>query len=420
LVASAEVESALIVSGVDLANLSDIDIDIEALRRVLVIVPLSGEPSYGWIETVVRRADHGCAAGVVLATGSSGAGSLDFKALTALARRHRIPVPVAPDDPSRVWVQMVKAIREEREHTWNELRDRHRESTRRDGLKRLLRRLARQVGGSAVLLDRMGMPVHAFPEIPADALKQAAAEIERVVTGEIRAAAADLGDGVVHIQSIGAEETGAALVVVRKERFSPAVRGLVADVSRLLALCWRADDLSRRSSTCAKQRSSERSTTGSPRSSDPPRWRRPLARSPSRAEQSNDPNQAAAMVIKAKIADCDQRLARYRGALDAGADPLEVTQWINEAKAERTRAEGERRALHTTRRMNRDEISTVLTELGDLARVVVQAEAADKAKLYRELGLKLTYRPQKQLVEAKVTPDRDMCKRLVSEGRVDS
>jgi site-specific DNA recombinase len=135
------------------------------------------------------------------------------------------------------------------------------------------------------------------------------------------------------------------------------------------------------------------------------------------AEQTQDPNEAAAVMIKEKIADCDQRLARYRAALDAGADPVEVTQWINDAKAERTRAEGERRALRTTRRMNREEISTVLAELGDLAWVVVQAEAADKVKLYRELGLKLTYRPQKQVVEATVTPGLDMCKRLVSEGR---
>jgi site-specific DNA recombinase len=58
----------------------------------------------------------------------------------------------------------------------------------------------------------------------------------------------------------------------------------------------------------------------------------------------------------------------------------------------------------------------MLADLGDLARVVVQAEAVDKAKLYRELGLRLTYRPQKQLVEATVIPGLDMCKRLVSEG----
>lgn len=58
----------------------------------------------------------------------------------------------------------------------------------------------------------------------------------------------------------------------------------------------------------------------------------------------------------------------------------------------------------------------MLTELGDLARVVVQADPADKADLYRDLGLRLTYRPQKQLVEAKVTLGPDMCVRNVSEG----
>jgi site-specific DNA recombinase len=134
------------------------------------------------------------------------------------------------------------------------------------------------------------------------------------------------------------------------------------------------------------------------------------------AEQSHDPNEAAAVMIKERIADCDQRLARYRAALDAGADPIEVTQWINEAKAERTRAEGEQRALRSSRNMTREEISTVLTELGDLSRVVVQAEAADKARLYRELGLKLTYRTQKRLVEARLEPGLHMCKRSVSEG----
>jgi hypothetical protein len=112
-------------------------------------------------------------------------------------------------------------------------------------------------------------------------------------------------------------------------------------------------------------------------------------------------------------------LAETVGALaQQSHDPNEAAaaQWINEAKAERTRAEGERRALRSSRHMTREEIRTVLAELGDLARVVVQAEAADKANLYRELGLRLTYRPQKQLVEATVTPGLDMCKRLVSEG----
>lgn len=129
-----------------------------------------------------------------------------------------------------------------------------------------------------------------------------------------------------------------------------------------------------------------------------------------------DPAEAKAVAIRKMIAECDQRMSRYKAALDAGADPVEVTQWINAAKADRARAEGELRALGTSKRMTRQEITQMITELGDLARVVVQADPADKSDLYRDLGLRLTYRPQKQLVEATVTPGLDMCNRLVSEG----
>jgi site-specific DNA recombinase len=48
--------------------------------------------------------------------------------------------------------------------------------------------------------------------------------------------------------------------------------------------------------------------------------------------------------------------------------------------------------------------------------MIVNADSGDKADLYRELGLRLTYRPQKRLVEARVEPGLHMCKRSVSEG----
>jgi site-specific DNA recombinase len=129
-----------------------------------------------------------------------------------------------------------------------------------------------------------------------------------------------------------------------------------------------------------------------------------------------DPAEAKAAAAKNMIAECDQKLARYRAALDAGADPVEVTQWINTTRADRARAEGELRSSGTSRRMTQPEIITMMSELGDLASIVIRADPADKADLYRELGLNLTYRPQKQLVEAKVIPGPDMCNWYVSEG----
>ena len=56
--------------------------------------------------------------------------------------------------------------------------------------------------------------------------------------------------------------------------------------------------------------------------------------------------------------------------------------------------------------------------LGDLVQVIRDADRTDKAELYTQLGLTLTYRPQKRLVEATVTPSLHMCKGFVSEGRL--
>jgi DNA invertase Pin-like site-specific DNA recombinase len=134
------------------------------------------------------------------------------------------------------------------------------------------------------------------------------------------------------------------------------------------------------------------------------------------ASQGFDPDEAQASAVRSAITECDRRLGRYKAALEAGADPVEVTRWINAAKADRARAEEQLRGLGGGKRMSRQEITAMLTELGNLTRLVVQADPADKADLYRELGLRLTYRPQKQLVEANVITGPDMCVWNVSEG----
>jgi hypothetical protein len=61
----------------------------------------------------------------------------------------------------------------------------------------------------------------------------------------------------------------------------------------------------------------------------------------------------------------------------------------------------------------------IVTTLGDLVQVIRDADPADKAELYTQLGLSMTYRPQERLVEAAVTPSLHMCKGFVSEGGLD-
>lgn len=66
--------------------------------------------------------------------------------------------------------------------------------------------------------------------------------------------------------------------------------------------------------------------------------------------------------------------------------------------------------------MSRDHIAAIVAALADLAQVVREADPADKADIYAQLNLTLTYQPGQRLVEATVKPGLDMRKGSVSEG----
>ncbi|MCA2228802.1 PucR family transcriptional regulator [Nonomuraea aurantiaca] len=183
---------------------------------------------------------------MVLAVGLGGECSPDAEVLAALAREHGTPLLLSASEPHRVWAATMQIIREEREHATTHLKEMQREVTRPDGLSHLLRWLARQVGGSVVLLDLAGRPRHAFPSLPEDVMEQAAGDIRRVMSGEAGAAAADVEAGVVHVQSIGEGGHEATLVVARAHRFSASVRNLIGDASRLLSLSWSVEESGRR------------------------------------------------------------------------------------------------------------------------------------------------------------------------------
>jgi site-specific DNA recombinase len=126
------------------------------------------------------------------------------------------------------------------------------------------------------------------------------------------------------------------------------------------------------------------------------------ARQPEIAEQADDHEETAR-----KVAECDRKLARYRAALDAGADPASVARWITETEAEKAsyglaRPEPARPA--TRRRMSEAEIRSIVETLANMARVLTKANPEDKAEIFRQLNLKLTYHPGRMLVKAEVRP----------------
>lgn len=68
----------------------------------------------------------------------------------------------------------------------------------------------------------------------------------------------------------------------------------------------------------------------------------------------------------------------HRAALEAGASPEIVTAWINE---------------------------TQVNALGELMTVLREADPADKAEVYQQLGLSLTYDPAAKRVKAEARPE---------------
>src|SRR6266511_2380455 len=107
---------------------------------------------------------------------------------------------------------------------------------------------------------------------------------------------------------------------------------------------------------------------------------------------------------QAVIAECDAKIKRYRAVLDAGGDPALVTSWIAQTQAERIRAQAQLDQNNDqpvgARRMSRDEIANLVHALGDIVAVLAEADPADKAEVYRQLGLRLTYHPDTQKVYA--------------------
>jgi len=102
--------------------------------------------------------------------------------------------------------------------------------------------------------------------------------------------------------------------------------------------------------------------------------------------------------VRRQVTEADRKLARHRAALEAGADPAIVAGWIREVQAAKAEAEAQLRRLSrpAARTLDRDELAEMTRALGDMVRVLADADPARKAKIYAGLGLRLTYHPDKR------------------------
>jgi site-specific DNA recombinase len=124
------------------------------------------------------------------------------------------------------------------------------------------------------------------------------------------------------------------------------------------------------------------------------------------ATEPDTASTAAAEAAQRILRDCDQRLARYRAALDAGADPELVTTWIAETQAERVSAEQAYAAARSAPAMTTAEVRTLIEGLPEIVQVLADAPPHDKANLYEAFGLELTYHPDRRTVTVTADPTR--------------
>lgn len=122
------------------------------------------------------------------------------------------------------------------------------------------------------------------------------------------------------------------------------------------------------------------------------------------AADDTDPTvDARAEAARKQLTDADARLSKHRAALEAGADPAIVAEWIAEVRGKREAAE---RVLATTapaEPLDEASLRAMLDGLGDLRQVLGDADPTQKAEAYAGLGLQVAYHPGRKVCSASVT-----------------
>lgn len=93
------------------------------------------------------------------------------------------------------------------------------------------------------------------------------------------------------------------------------------------------------------------------------------------------------------VRECDAKLETYRQALEAGTDPALVAGWTADVQARKAEALGRLREHDHAAPMTRDQLRALIDALGDPRAALRRADPDDKAAVYRQLGLRLTYHP---------------------------
>ena len=139
-------------------------------------------------------------------------------------------------------------------------------------------------------------------------------------------------------------------------------------------------------------------------------------------EQSQDADERQSLTgeqTRLAIKEADSKLARYRAALEQGTDPALIATWTAEVTATKAAAQATLRSLGHVHRMSTDEITDIITAAGNILSVLHKADGRDKADIYRQLGLNLTFNHQQKTVIAEARAPAIMYETSCPRGDID-
>jgi site-specific DNA recombinase len=112
------------------------------------------------------------------------------------------------------------------------------------------------------------------------------------------------------------------------------------------------------------------------------------------AQVPDDDAVARAEAARATLADCDKRLGHLRKQIEGGNAPGPVLTWIREVEDERLAAErAPAQITPTAQPLTEAEVRALVRSQRRVIRSLARATPEQRATIYREMGLRITYDP---------------------------
>ncbi|WP_346136668.1 hypothetical protein [Lentzea roselyniae] len=105
-----------------------------------------------------------------------------------------------------------------------------------------------------------------------------------------------------------------------------------------------------------------------------------------------------------RLTDAEAKLRRFQDAIAAGIDPSALVEAMNEAQEKRAAAQAELNGAPKRVGRSAAEIHAMIDSLGDVKKVIRQADLAELQRLYEALNVEIVYNATGRMLDASIRP----------------